>query len=403
MFDNFKIKQGKRADLFDDLGKIRPEVVLVPGYWYLCYDTADLYICIKETNGEISLLPANEKLMESKIKQHRAKHIDISLDLTTTTPQVTCDETFSSLLDAGVALDDGPVAIAHIDIKQAVGNSVPQNVVQCTNIQLGPAPRKAGITIGSPYGEWQQLFENYPVDKTFDTVLDGSGYFKGEVEDGYSGDPGIIYTLNAHYDLSKIVLNFSKNTRSYYLKVFVSESESSTDAVWQAVADINGSNIKNFYDGSRICTINHLANRTGIKHIKVVFTGAHLSTSKEVRLHEFEVYGVESARPFTIAGDDLAYYFYVDAGKLQYTLRVDDLDGWQCVLRDTDDQQDNRILAIEDQLANLDDALDALIDAQNMLLSSGTTMSNVQADTTAESLQRIITKQETVLGQEATS
>lgn len=81
MIENFKIRQGNSTDLFDADGNLKSSVVLEAGCWYLCTDTADLYICIKDLdtlvlkrlNGEAfnSQLASVETNLEAKLKNQK--------------------------------------------------------------------------------------------------------------------------------------------------------------------------------------------------------------------------------------------------------------------------------------------------------------------------------------------
>lgn len=60
MLNTFKIKQGLHNQLFDTQGKVKPGIPLEVGAWYLCTDTACVYVCsiesgkpvLKRINGE---------------------------------------------------------------------------------------------------------------------------------------------------------------------------------------------------------------------------------------------------------------------------------------------------------------------------------------------------------------
>jgi hypothetical protein len=62
MLNTFKIKQGLSKHLFDKNGNVKSNIILEPGAWYLCTDTACVYVCsidldtnlpvLKRLNGE---------------------------------------------------------------------------------------------------------------------------------------------------------------------------------------------------------------------------------------------------------------------------------------------------------------------------------------------------------------
>lgn len=56
---DFKIRRGPSALLFSEPGIINPKLVIEEGCWYLCTDTAELFLGIS-INGELSLKQINE-------------------------------------------------------------------------------------------------------------------------------------------------------------------------------------------------------------------------------------------------------------------------------------------------------------------------------------------------------
>lgn len=55
----FNIRRGKSTVLFDASGAVNDNVVLEDGYWYLCTDTAELFLCVND-NGTLTLKKVNE-------------------------------------------------------------------------------------------------------------------------------------------------------------------------------------------------------------------------------------------------------------------------------------------------------------------------------------------------------
>ena len=53
MLNTFKIKQGPHNQVFDSQGKVKPGIPLEVGAWYLCTDTACVYVCSIENNKPV--------------------------------------------------------------------------------------------------------------------------------------------------------------------------------------------------------------------------------------------------------------------------------------------------------------------------------------------------------------
>lgn len=70
VLSSFKVKHGTAAQLFDANGIIRPNVKLELGSWYICTDTASVYICISE----------NSKLRLRRINSESFEFIDAKID-----------------------------------------------------------------------------------------------------------------------------------------------------------------------------------------------------------------------------------------------------------------------------------------------------------------------------------
>jgi hypothetical protein len=79
MLNSFKVKHGTTAQLFDAKGIIRPNVKLELGSWYICTDTASVYICVSE----------NSKLILKRINSESFESVDTEINsLTTRVEQV---------------------------------------------------------------------------------------------------------------------------------------------------------------------------------------------------------------------------------------------------------------------------------------------------------------------------
>ena len=81
---------------------------------------------------------------------------------------------------------------------------------------------------------------------------------------GYAGEPGIIYTLDAAYNLTKLQMNTS--TKQMYFIVY-----GSTDGdVFNELAVVNAANAASLYDGSVVTVPLTCENA---RYVKIVFTG----------------------------------------------------------------------------------------------------------------------------------
>lgn len=56
---DFKVRRGLSSTLFKAPGEINPKLILEQGTWYLCTDTADLFVCVTLSNGQLSLKQVN--------------------------------------------------------------------------------------------------------------------------------------------------------------------------------------------------------------------------------------------------------------------------------------------------------------------------------------------------------
>ena len=57
---DFKIRRGLSHELFTEVGKVNPRLKIEEGCWYLCTDTADLYLGVN-TGEELTLKRINDK------------------------------------------------------------------------------------------------------------------------------------------------------------------------------------------------------------------------------------------------------------------------------------------------------------------------------------------------------
>jgi hypothetical protein len=56
---DFKIRRGLSTALFSEPGVVNPRLVIEEGCWYLCTDTAELYLGVLSDNGELTLKQIN--------------------------------------------------------------------------------------------------------------------------------------------------------------------------------------------------------------------------------------------------------------------------------------------------------------------------------------------------------
>ncbi len=56
---DFKIRRGLSSILFSEPGVINPKLIIEEGCWYLCTDTAELYLGAAEETGELTLKRIN--------------------------------------------------------------------------------------------------------------------------------------------------------------------------------------------------------------------------------------------------------------------------------------------------------------------------------------------------------
>ena len=98
--------------------------------------------------------------------------------------------------------------------------------------------------------------------KSFDG--DPATQWNPEVKSGYAGEPGIIYTLDGAYDLTKLEMNTS--TKQMYFKIY-----GSTDGVeYTELAAVTRDNAASLYNGS-VVTVALAAEN--VRYVKIVFTG----------------------------------------------------------------------------------------------------------------------------------
>ena len=119
------------------------------------------------------------------------------------------------------------------------------------------------IESASLTGTWAAGGET-TLGRTYDDNM--ATFWNPGANSGYAGQPGIVYTLNNNYDLTKLELSFT--VRYAYFDVSVS-----VDGVtYIPVAAVNANNTAKYYKNGYICTIDGLT-AENIKYIKITFTG----------------------------------------------------------------------------------------------------------------------------------
>lgn len=95
-------------------------------------------------------------------------------------------------------------------------------------------------------------------------------WWNPEAEAGYTGNPGIIYTLNAPTDIAQINLYF--NDSISYFDLYVSRD----DKNYEQIAMVRSNNASSGYSDrdfkNKVCALGPV-NKKGIKYIKVIFKG----------------------------------------------------------------------------------------------------------------------------------
>ena len=138
----------------------------------------------------------------------------------------------------------------------------------------------ANIIAHSVSGSWVgQNINN--VKYTYDGTVD-SNKWNPQANGGYTGEPGVIYTLDGYYDLENVSLTFS--AADMYFKLY-----GSTDGIgYNMIAQVTSANAAEFYNGA-VCTVDAAAG-DAIRYLKIVFTGRN-GNSTWVNFFEISVTG----------------------------------------------------------------------------------------------------------------
>jgi hypothetical protein len=174
--ENFKIRTGLSTDLFNSDGSLKVSVVLELGCWYLCSDTLDIYICVKEY----------EQLV---LKALNSKNTIMSLN-----EWLNSAYNLSSEQEGARRLSKGEIALVQTDnyIEDAEGNT--KNIPNCL-MKIGDG--------SSSFSELDWLIapssDVYPWAKASDIIY----------------DTGILTLKKGNTDGSDIIFNF---TDTFYTK-----------------------------------------------------------------------------------------------------------------------------------------------------------------------------------------
>lgn len=109
-----------------------------------------------------------------------------------------------------------------------------------------------------------------------------STFWQGQATNYKSGE-GIIFTLDNVYDLSEVKLYF--RNRQYYFDMYVSSDGSEYTQAASVTADNQAD-----YFVDQVCTISDLTS-TGVKYIKILFTGNEGTTNLFLGLYEIQISG----------------------------------------------------------------------------------------------------------------
>lgn len=131
-------------------------------------------------------------------------------------------------------------------------------------------------------GAWvKEYTTGNPPEKSYDG--NAGNMWNPQAGGGYAGAPGIIYKLDAAYDLTQIVFTFG--IRPYYFDLYAS----SYGTEYSRVAQVTSANADSYYNGY-VCTIN-FDSADNVQYIKLIFTGSGGNGSLYVALNETEVSG----------------------------------------------------------------------------------------------------------------
>ena len=145
-------------------------------------------------------------------------------------------------------------------------------------------PVKPVITNGVPVGEWnvdRVGSASVPPLNSYDNSQ--SSMWNPEAKDGYAGNPGIVYTLDQAYDLTKLTLVHKH--RHYYYSVEVSADGES----YTTIATVDATTAPNYFNSDNTCVLT--VDAKNVKYIKLTFTGNAQAGNKYVALYDISLEG----------------------------------------------------------------------------------------------------------------
>ena len=157
---------------------------------------------------------------------------------------------------------------------------------------------KANIQDATVIGTWindRTESASWSPQKAYDG--DSSTFWNPNATNGYSSGEGIIFELDATYDVSKLEILFN---RKIYFELFVS----SDGIQYSSMSTVDCRNQERYYGDDFNCVLDGLDEKR-VKYIKLSFTG-DAGNSCWVGLYEFSVYGKESVgmiKNATVVGD----------------------------------------------------------------------------------------------------
>jgi len=127
-------------------------------------------------------------------------------------------------------------------------------------------PKIPTIISGTPVGTWvmdRVGSASVPPEASFDGSI--TTMWNPQAETGYPGEPGIVYTLDGTYDITRLQLVHKH--RHYYYTVAVSADGES----YETVATVDATTAPGYYSADNICTL--ALDAKNVKYIKLTFTG----------------------------------------------------------------------------------------------------------------------------------
>ena len=147
---------------------------------------------------------------------------------------------------------------------------------------IPPPPETAVVVQGEVIGSWAKNNVNHgtnPIVNSFDNDVETK--WNPQAAKGYSGNPGVIYTLDKPYDIKRIELTMGK--LRHYFELYVSSDGKS----YKRIANICTLNEHRAYSDG-VCKLDGL-NLQGVQYVKMIFTGRE-DNQTWVNFHELSLY-----------------------------------------------------------------------------------------------------------------